>query len=173
MGYIGNQNFDIIETHIGNVQGSDTEANILAKVPTDGDLWVGSDTGYLYLADGTQWHNIGQLRGDAGPQGSNGLDGVGIFSITRTDGDGSPGTVDTYTIVYSDGAESTYTVTNGADGKDITSIAKTATNGLEDTYTVTYSDATTFTYTVNNGKGIDTFRKLLVMGLLELQTSIL
>ena len=47
-------------------------------------------------------------------------------------------------------------VIQGADGRGITSIAKTGTNGLVDTYTITYTDATTSTFTVTNGKdGVD------------------
>lgn len=45
-----------------------------------------------------------------------GADGRGIKSITRTSGNGAAGTVDTYTIYYSDGTTSTYQVRNGADG---------------------------------------------------------
>lgn len=49
---------------------------------------------------------------DAGP----GADGRGIVSIVRTSGDGSAGTVDTYTVSYTDSTTSTFTVTNGAAG---------------------------------------------------------
>lgn len=60
--------------------------------------------------------------GDQGPQGvpgtdgSDGAPGIGIDSITRTSGDGSPGTTDTYTITYTDASTSTFDVYNGADG---------------------------------------------------------
>lgn len=47
-----------------------------------------------------------------------GDDGNGIVSIVRTDGDGSQGSVDTYTITYDDTTTSTFQVTNGADGDD-------------------------------------------------------
>lgn len=53
-----------------------------------------------------------------GPQGENGSDGRGIEKIERTGGDGSAGTVDTYTITYTDGTTSTYTVTNGKNGQN-------------------------------------------------------
>ena len=111
MGYIGNQDYTIIETHIGNVTGKDTEANILLKAPTSGELWVGIDTGKLYLADGFSWIDIGTLQGETGPQGPR---GNSITSIARTSGDGSLNTIDTYTITYSDGTTSTFNVTNGA-----------------------------------------------------------
>ena len=111
MGYIGNQDYTIIETHIGNVTGKDTEANILLKAPTSGELWVGIDTGKLYLADGFSWIDIGTLQGETGPQGPR---GNSITSIARTSGDGSLNTIDTYTITYSNGTTSTFNVTNGA-----------------------------------------------------------
>ena len=51
-----------------------------------------------------------------GPQGDPGKDGVSVLSITKTSSDGN---VDTYTISYSDGSTSTFTVTNGVDGESI------------------------------------------------------
>ena len=48
--------------------------------------------------------------------GADGADGRGITSITRTSGNGAAGTVDTYTITYTDGTKSTFRVRNGADG---------------------------------------------------------
>lgn len=58
-------------------------------------------------------------KGDIGPQGIQGIQGEtgnGISSIDRTSGDGSPGTVDTYTITMTDGSTSTFFVYNGSDG---------------------------------------------------------
>lgn len=90
---------------------------------------------------------------------------VGITSIQKT---ATNGLVDTYTIYYSNGTTSTFEITNGKDGEDgqkgekgdnatgepvsVTSIQKTATNGLVDTYTVYYSDGTTSNFEVTNGK---------------------
>lgn len=51
-----------------------------------------------------------------GGGGGSGADGRSIVSIDRTAGDGSPGTMDTYTITYSYGSTSTFEVTNGHDG---------------------------------------------------------
>lgn len=48
--------------------------------------------------------------------GADGSDGRGIKSIARTSGNGAAGTVDTYTITYTDNTESTYQVRNGATG---------------------------------------------------------
>jgi hypothetical protein len=62
-----------------------------------------------------------------------------IMRIERTDGDGSPGTVDTYTIFFTDATETTYQVWNGANGADgdgpegsgtVTSVALTVPTGL-------------------------------------------
>lgn len=57
-----------------------------------------------------------------------GEDGRGIVSIKRTSGNGAAGTTDTYTITYSDTTTSTFSVYNGADGKNytLTSADKTA-----------------------------------------------
>lgn len=108
--------------------------------------------------------NLKGASGQDGQNGTNGTNGVGIASITKT---GTNGLVDTYTITYTDGSTSNFTVTNGADGADgqdgtdgtngtdgvgITSILKTGTSGLVDTYTITYTDNTTSTFTVTNGQ---------------------
>lgn len=52
-------------------------------------------------------------QGSQGPQGEPGLDGISIVSIIKTNTDGN---IDTYTITYSNGSTSTFTVTNGVDG---------------------------------------------------------
>ena len=44
--------------------------------------------------------------------------GRSIASIRRTDGNGAAGTTDTYTIIYNDNKTDTFTVYNGADGKN-------------------------------------------------------
>lgn len=86
------------------------------------------------------------------PQGVKGDTGNGIQSIAKT---GTSGLVDTYTITFTDGQTTTFTVTNGAKGdtgNGISSIAKTSTVGLVDTYTITYTNGTTTTFTVTNGE---------------------
>ena len=88
--------------------------------------------------------------------------------------------MDTYTITYTNGSTSTFTVTNGApgeqgpqgnpgtpgsngnDGRGIVSIAKTSEAGNVDTYTITYTDATTSTFTITNGEdGEDGFSPIV------------
>ena len=51
--------------------------------------------------------------GRDGTDGTDGTDGRGIVSVTKT---ATSGLVDTYTISYTDGTVSTYSVTNGAKG---------------------------------------------------------
>ena len=101
-----------------------------------------------------------------------GTPGRGIQEIT---GPVTSGLVDTYTIHYTDGTTSVFTVTNGApgangtngangqdgqdgqngqdgqDGRGIQNITGPVTNGLNDTYTINYTDGTTSTFTVKNG----------------------
>lgn len=48
--------------------------------------------------------------------GPKGEPGRGIASILRTSGDGAPGSIDTYTITYSDSSTDTFSVYNGKDG---------------------------------------------------------
>lgn len=55
---------------------------------------------------------------EGGGGGGTGPAGRGIESIARTTGNGAPGTVDIYTITYTDETTSTYQVRNGADGTD-------------------------------------------------------
>jgi hypothetical protein len=48
-----------------------------------------------------------------GPKGN---PGRGIASILRTSGNGEPGSIDIYTITYSDGTTDRFSVYNGRDG---------------------------------------------------------
>jgi len=110
-----------------------------------------------------------------------GDDGRGITNIERTSGTGEAGTVDTYTIYYTDATTSTFSVRNGAngitpvpgqngnwyigtidtgakavavDGRGIVSntrISGDGSAGTIDTYRITYTDDTHTDYTVVNG----------------------
>lgn len=107
----------------------------------NGNWWVGdSDLGVP--ATGPQ--------GETGPQGPKG-EGVTVVSVEKT---GSSGLVDTYTITFSDGTKTTFTVTNGPKGDSITVVdvsIQSSENGV-DTYLITFSDGYTTTFTVTNGK---------------------
>lgn len=89
--------------------------------------------------------------------------GKSVVSITKTN---TVGLVDTYTILFSDAATTTFTVTNGSNGANgsngtngtngatgngIATVIKTSTVGLVDTYTITFTNASTTTFTVTNG----------------------
>ena len=117
--------------------------------------------GYWYIWSDGQYADTGVRaegqKGDKGDTGEKGDTGNGIASITKT---GTAGLVDTYTVTYTDGTTTTFTVTNGekgdkgdtgATGNGIASIAKTGTSGNVDTYTITYTNGQTTTFTVTNG----------------------
>lgn len=112
-------------------------------------------------------------QGDQGEQGIQGETGNGIAKIEKTSTDGL---VDTYTITFTDGSETTFTVNNGEKGDQgeqgkqgekgnpgdngakgepgngIVSIELTSTNDLDNTYTITFTDGTTTTFIVTNGR---------------------
>lgn len=70
--------------------------------------------------------------GPAGSQGPTGETGNGIESITKTS---TVGLVDTYTILFTDGTSTTFTVTNGQDGQgsgDMTKAVYDAQNVVAD-----------------------------------------
>ena len=106
------------------------------------------------------------------PGGSEGPSGRGIKSVSRTSGDGTPGTSDTYTITYTDLTTSTFIVYNGkdgqsgSDGRGIVSIMPPSGGGIPgtyDIYTINYTDKTTSTFKVyngNNGRGIISIDKI-------------
>lgn len=124
------------------------------------------------IASCSNQSNIGDKgeTGDKGKDGANGKNGVSVSSIEMT---GTEGEKDIYTITYSDGTTSTFTVTNGMDGENglegkdgndgkkgkdgkegvtVIRIEKTSTEGSSDNYTITYSDGTTSSFVVTNGR---------------------
>ena len=147
------------------LKGTDTEANILAKVGMVAeDLWIASDTLDGWVYDGSMWIDIGPLQGPQGVQGiagksaytvaveggfvgteaqwllslvgDTGATGNGIASIVKT---GTVGLVDTYTVTMTSGATATFTVTNGldgVDGLDVDHIAQTSGTGAAGTVDV-------------------------------------
>ena len=103
--------------------------------------YIGED-GYWYIGNEKTLY---KAQGDPGN---------GIVSILKS---GTEGTVDTYTITYSDGTTSTFNVNNGSagspgsTGNGIASVAKTGTQDNVDTYTITFTNGSTQTFTVTNG----------------------
>jgi hypothetical protein len=65
------------------IQGSDTYANLTAiGAPAEGDMWIQTDTagggspGDGLVWDGSQWTNVGPIRGPEGPEGPQGTQGI-------------------------------------------------------------------------------------------------
>ncbi len=148
--------------------GFKNSASDLPTTANPGEAYfVGTASPYdVYVWSGAEWKNIGAINGIKGDAGR------GIVSIIRTSGNGAAGSMDTYTITYSDTTTSTFPVyhgkdgaagakgetgatgAKGADGRGIVSIVRTSGNGAAgtvDTYTITYSDTTTSTFPVRNG----------------------
>lgn len=137
-------------------------SSITPYIGENGNWWVG-DEDLGVSAQGPQGEKGSTgLRGPKGEAGKNGKDGkdgedgkdgtsVTVTSVKKTK---SEGAIDTYTIYFSDGKTTTFTVQNGVDGKTITiaSVEKIGTEGLLDTYKVTFSDASYHTFTVKNGE---------------------
>ena len=73
----------------------------------DGDVYLDDDTDDLYNKVDGVWVYQTNIRGATG----NGID-----RIQRTSGTGAPGTTDIYTIYYTDGGTTTFSVYNGANG---------------------------------------------------------
>lgn len=86
-----------------------TQDSDMGVVPDD---WMGvyggavDDPDTLHYTD-FQWYEVKGAKGD---------DGDSITSVTRTSGDGSPGTDDTYTVYVNSTAVGTFIVHNGTDG---------------------------------------------------------
>ncbi|MBR0303055.1 MAG: hypothetical protein IJQ80_04335 [Clostridia bacterium] len=119
----------------------------------------------VILTDGTT-ENLGVVKGDTGSAG------IGITSIAKT---GTSGLADTYTISYSNGTASNFTVTNGAKGDrgdkgdkgdrgdtgntgvGIVSITKASTSGLTDTYRILLSNGSSYGFNVTNGESGESY----------------
>lgn len=79
--------------------------------PTGADGYDGD----VYIRTGASATVYGPKASGSWPTGTS-MIGVGITSIARTSGTGSPGSTDTYTITYSNSTTSTFTVYNGTNG---------------------------------------------------------
>ena len=75
----------------------------------DGDSFVDLESYNFYVKEDGAWVLKGNIKG------ANGLNGISIVSVEKTN---TEGLVDTYTITYSDGNTTTFTVTNGVQGQD-------------------------------------------------------
>lgn len=113
--------------NIGAINGikGDDGRGIVSIIRTSGNGAAGSTDTYTITYSDTTTSTFpvyngkdgaAGAKGDTGATGAKGADGRGIVSIERTSGNGTAGTVDTYTITYSDTTTSTFPVRNGADG---------------------------------------------------------
>lgn len=84
----------------------------------EGDLYIDTETGDMYYKGAVSWTKTGNIKGQNGSNGTNGTNGENGVSILGVSKTSSSDGVDTYTITYSDGRTSQFTVTNGKDGKD-------------------------------------------------------
>lgn len=102
---------------------------------TENSVYLNVNTGIMWRLEGGSWVKKGTFKS--------------IDSISLS---GTSGLIDTYTITFTDGSTSNYSVKNGADGKSITGITKTSTSGNVDHYDVNLSDGTTTSgFDVTNG----------------------
>ncbi len=121
------------------------------------------DTNYVYDSEYQSSCDSGDLitvssttSSSAGADGEDGVDGRGIVSVewTSNSGGGSqgdPGTVDTYTITYTDATTSTFTVSNGEDG----TVGPDGTAATITVGTTTTGDAGTNASVTNSGTSLD------------------
>ena len=79
-------------------------------IGVQGDVYIDTTSCNMYFKGMTEWGAAVSFKGDAGK---------GIASIAKTD---TNGLEDEYTITYTDSTSTTFTVTNGADGKDGTKV---------------------------------------------------
>ena len=110
----------------------------------NGNWWIG-DTDLGVPAKGEDGKD--GIDGKDGKDGTNGSS-ITVSSVEKT---GSNGLIDTYTITFSDGTKTTFTVTNG-ESSVIENIECTKTEGLVDTYTITFTNGSSKTFTVTNGQ---------------------
>lgn len=114
-----------------------------------------SDVGAM--SEGTARATITNLVDEAKKNGEfdgdPGADGRGIKSIARTSGTGAAGTVDTYTITYTDNTTSTYQVRNGADGSKGEDGNGIKSVRLNDNYTLTLTFDDGSTHTTSSVRG--------------------
>ena len=150
-------NSGINSSLVNKISQNETKINNLLQQP---DYSEAGNVGTPQISiDSTGKLVFKNIKGD---KGSIGATGNGIESISKTN---TTDNIDTYTITYTNGDSTIFTVTNGIngvkgengnDGIGIKSITKTSTEGLVDTYTITYTNDTTTTFKVTNGvKGSD------------------
>ena len=114
---------DGVEAHTGFISGGRFSSDVseltaegfkvLGGTDVNGNVVYGiiENATVPYIQDGYWW--IDGINTGIKAEATDGEDGVGILSIVLTK---TEGLVDTYTITYTDGTTTTFTVTNGAQG---------------------------------------------------------
>ena len=122
----------------------------------NGNWWVGgTDLGVQAQGPQGEPGEPGEqgAPGEKGEDGKNGVDGssITVVSVIKSK---TEGLVDTYSIYFSNGKISQFTVTNGSAGEKIavTSIEKSSSQGLVDIYKITFNDNTVQYFSVTNGE---------------------
>lgn len=127
-----NEAIDLAQIKFGTAVNSPTDP---ISGFTENSVYLNVNTGIMWRLEGGSWVKKGTFKS--------------IDSISLS---GTSGLIDTYTITFTDGSTSNYTVKNGADGKSITGITKTSTSGNVDHYDVDLSDGSTINgFDVTNG----------------------
>lgn len=127
-----NEAIDLAQIKFGTAVNSPTDP--IAGF-AENSVYLNVNTGIMWRLEGGSWVKKGTFKS--------------IDSISLS---GTSGLIDTYTITFTDGSTSNYTVKNGADGKSITGITKTSTSGNVDHYDVDLSDGSTINgFDVTNG----------------------
>ena len=85
--------------------------------------------------------SCGKKEGPMGPEGEDGAPGKSAYELAVAEG--FAGTLEEWLL--------SLVGEKGEIGAEVTSIEKTATEGLVDTYTITFSNGTTQSFTVQNG----------------------
>lgn len=130
-----NEAIDLAQIKFGTAVNSPTDP--IAGF-TENTLYLNINTNTMWKLEGGSWTKKGTFKS---------IDSISLASTS--------GSIDTYTITFTDGSTSNFNVKNGADGidgKSITGITKTSTSGKIDHYDINLSDGTTISgFDVTNG----------------------
>ena len=110
-----NEAIDLAQIKFGTAVNSPTDS---ITGYTENSLYLNVNTNIMWKLEGGLWVKKGTFKS------------INSISLASTSG-----TIDTYTITFTDGSVSNFNVTNGtdgADGKSITGITKTSTSGKTD-----------------------------------------
>ena len=102
-----------VETVLSETQKVTGMTATAETLPAGEDATASYSDGVLSFGIPQGEQGVQGVQGIQGERGETGAAGNGIESVTKT---GTSGLVDTYTILFTDGTSTTFTVTNGQDG---------------------------------------------------------